>query len=329
MRPSLIPIVKFLCILLLAAAAGAAVLAILCQTLSGWRGNAVPARDRDALAVPGRVTLVVHGVSDDGAVLSGRIKEAVAAAPAAAARPEVYLFRWTQPDGAPPALGHARNSLKGIEAPFLERRENQPAYQVAVAGRLRDFLVAARALYREYGVDGRIDVVAHSQGTLITLEALDQGGEADNVVFMGSPLSYTCDRQDDVIGALPHVHGVLYNYYSPSGARPPHGQGYTALVPGAAARLAGGGPAEGQGRPGAAERPRPHQLLHRGRHPHELPGQAHRGGRPGVPIACGRGAGVHAEVGRADRERRTDRAAMSSITPARWNLTLTRSASEG
>ncbi len=215
-RPPLIPVVKFVCLLLLAAAAGALLLAILYQTLCGWGGNTVPGRGRDALAVPNRVSLVIHGVNDDGAVLSGRIKEAVDEGPAAGARPKVYLFRWTQPDGERPALGHARNSLRGIEARRIDGQENEATYQVAIAGRLRDFLIGARRLYRDYGVDGHIDVVAHSQGTLITLEALDRGGEADNVVFLGSPLCYTGDRQDDVIGALPHVRGVLYNYFTPS-----------------------------------------------------------------------------------------------------------------
>ena len=65
-------------------------------------------------------------------------------------------------------------------------------------------------------MDGKIDVVAHSQGTLITLKALELGAEADNVVFLGSPLTYTGDRQDDVAAALPHVRGVLYNSYTPS-----------------------------------------------------------------------------------------------------------------
>jgi pimeloyl-ACP methyl ester carboxylesterase len=64
-------------------------------------------------------------------------------------------------------------------------------------------------------VDGKVDVIAHSQGTLITLAALEQGADVDNLVFLGSPLIYTGERQEDVIPALPHVRGVLYNYYAP------------------------------------------------------------------------------------------------------------------
>ncbi len=201
-RLSLIAAAKFLCLLPTAAAAGAPVVG--------------DAPNQDALVVPGRVTIVIHGVGDDGAGLSHCFKEAVDEQPTAGPRPEIYLFRWTQPDGDKPAVGHARNSLKGIEERYHDGAENKAAYQVAVAERLRNFLVGARRLYREYGVNGRIDVVAHSQGTLITLEALDQGGEADNLVFLGSPLQYAGERQDDVIGALPHVRGVLYNYYTPS-----------------------------------------------------------------------------------------------------------------
>jgi hypothetical protein len=172
---------------------------------------------RELTCLPaGRVTIVVHGVNDDGATLSGRFKNALVRSPYGDSRQEVYLFRWTQPDGRPPDLRQARNSLLGIAAPRPGDPNADAVYQVEEARRLKDFLAGARSLYREYDVDGRIDVVAHSQGSLITLKALELGSDADDVVFLGSPLLYTGDRQEDVIAALPHVRGVLYNYYTPS-----------------------------------------------------------------------------------------------------------------
>jgi Alpha/beta hydrolase len=164
----------------------------------------------------GHVTVIVHGVNDDGKDWSLRVKDALLAAEPEGEHQEVYLFRWTGPDGGLPPLAHARNSVPALEAKNPDHPESEAAYQVEEARRLKDFIVGTRALFAEYGVDGRINVLAHSQGSLITLKALELGADVDNVVFLGSPLTYTGERQDDVADALPHVRGVLYNYYTPS-----------------------------------------------------------------------------------------------------------------
>jgi hypothetical protein len=162
------------------------------------------------------VTLVLHGVNDDGKDWAARFKKALMQSPYGDSRQEVYLFRWTKPDGSWPDLAHARNRVPGLEKTYPDSPEWEACYQIDVARRLRDFLVGARALYADYGVDGKIDVAAHSQGSLIALKALDLGAEADNLVIMGSPLRYTGERQDDVVAAVPHVRGVIYNYYTRS-----------------------------------------------------------------------------------------------------------------
>jgi hypothetical protein len=179
-------------------------------------GPAAPAPK--AVVVPeAHATVVVHGVNDDGKGWSLRFKQAILGAHGDGAQ-EVYLFRWTQPDGKAPSLYHARSSIEAMDEKYPDHPEMEAGYQVREADRLKEFLVGARALYKEYGVDGRIDVVAHSQGSLLMLKALDLGGEADNVVVLGSPLSYAGERQDDVLDALPHVRGVLYNYFTRSDA---------------------------------------------------------------------------------------------------------------
>jgi len=234
LRSSLIALVRVVGFVLLGVVAGFIVFVMLHAALHTWiPGVAAPTREGrqnnptnpplaaaadEALtvAIPNHVTLIVHGVSDDGKGWSRRFKDALDAGDPTDGLPDVYLFRWTQPDGRAPDFTQARNRVAGLEDRFPDQPATEAVYQVAVAERMHDFLVGARALYAEYGIDGRIDVVAHSQGTLITLEALDQGGEADNVVFLGSPLLYTGDRQDDVIAALPHIRGVLFNYFTPS-----------------------------------------------------------------------------------------------------------------
>jgi hypothetical protein len=228
MRPRATTIALLIHLPALAVAASLLSLTVVYETLAGWRVGEVPLaphggqhdpRTPEAPAVwlpAGHVTVIVHGVNDDGKGWSLRVKDALLAAAPEGKRQEVYLFRWTRPDGGRPLLAHARKSLQAIEEKYPEHPEYEAAYQVEVARRLNAFLAGARALQAEYGVDGRINVLAHSQGSLLTLKALELGAEADNVAFLGSPLTYTGERQDDVVAALPHVRGVLYNYYTPS-----------------------------------------------------------------------------------------------------------------
>ena len=242
-------------LLVLALAAALASLAVVCQTLHAPRGvpryeqlAPEPAADGgEPVSVPpefwefpeeadsaretpsavaggpaatwlsaGHVTIIVHGVSDDGKYWSLRVKDALLAADPEGESQDVYLFRWTGPDGGLPLLAHARNSLRGLEEKDSDHPEWEAAYQIEEAKRLKQFIAGARALFAEYSVDGKINILAHSQGSLITLKALELGADVDNVVFLGSPLDYTGERQDDVAAALPHVRGVLYNYYAPS-----------------------------------------------------------------------------------------------------------------
>jgi hypothetical protein len=216
-------IVEWLLLLGLGLTASAAALATVHEAAAVWGTAARPRPGDDArpsgamepVWLPeGRVTIVVHGVTDDGKTWAPRFKKALTQSPYGDSRQQVYLFRWTGPDRRPPALCHARTSVAGLDARYPDDPQAEAGYQVREARRLRDFLAGARALYREYGVDGRVDVVAHSQGTLLTVKALELGSDADNVVFLGSPLRYTGERQDDVIAALPHVRGVLFNYYT-------------------------------------------------------------------------------------------------------------------
>jgi hypothetical protein len=228
MRPRATTIALLIHLSALAVAASLLSLTVLYETLAGWRAGEVPLaphggrfglRTPEAPAVwlpAGHVTVIVHGVNDDGKGWSLRVKDALRAAAPEGKRQEVYLFRWTRPDGGRPPLAHARNSVKGIEEKYPDHPEWDAAYQVAEARRLKAFLAGARALYKEYGVDGRINVLAHSQGSLNTLKALELRADADDLVFLGSPLTYTGERQDDVVAALPRVRGVLYNYYTPS-----------------------------------------------------------------------------------------------------------------
>jgi pimeloyl-ACP methyl ester carboxylesterase len=213
-RPRWSEIARFLLLLLVVAVVvGLLAVSLGAAALLRSVGECPPSR---RVSLPaGRVVILIHGVNDDGAEWAPRIKKALTQGSSEESPPAVYLFRWTQPDGRPPALAHARNSLKAIDEKDPRCPEMEACYQRDVARRLADLLAGVRALHREYGVDGKVDVIAHSQGTLIALAAMEHGADVDNLVCLGSPLRYTDDRQEDVIHTLPHVRGVVYNYYAP------------------------------------------------------------------------------------------------------------------
>jgi RHS repeat-associated protein len=159
----------------------------------------------DAIDPSGLVIIVVHGVESDGKPWAWEMKKKFDDRSERGKIQEVYMFRWTTPAGKKPPVADGRNSIN-----------NMPAYQVEEAKRLKGFIDEANALFKKKKVNETINVIAHSQGTVITLKALDLGAQVDNVIFMGSPLNYTTDRQEEVLRVLKNIRGKLYNFYSPA-----------------------------------------------------------------------------------------------------------------
>jgi len=61
-----------------------------------------------------------------------------------------------------------------------------------------------------------VNIIAHSNGTLLTCGALLLGTQIDNAIFMGSPLD--CDNrrsQAQLRAASQKIKGELYNFWSP------------------------------------------------------------------------------------------------------------------
>jgi hypothetical protein len=156
MRPRATTIALLIHLSALAVAASLLSLTVLHGALADWRAGEVPLAphgSRHDLRTPeappvwlpaGHVTVIVHGVNDDGKGWSLRVKDAQRAAAPEGKRQEVYLFRWTRPDGGRPPLAHARNSLRGIEEKYPDHPEWEAAYQVEEARRLKAFLAGAR-----------------------------------------------------------------------------------------------------------------------------------------------------------------------------------------
>lgn len=82
-------------------------------------------------------------------------------------------------------------------------------YQGHAAVRLKELIDAAKKL------GAQVNVIAHSNGTLITCGALMLGASIDNFILMGSPLD--CDNarsQDELTRAITHVSGAVTNFWS-------------------------------------------------------------------------------------------------------------------
>jgi len=82
-------------------------------------------------------------------------------------------------------------------------------YQGHAAVRLKELLDEAKKL------GAQLNVIAHSNGTLVTCGALMLGAKIDNFIVMGSPLD--CDNetsQNELSRALSHVSGTATNFWS-------------------------------------------------------------------------------------------------------------------
>ncbi len=83
-------------------------------------------------------------------------------------------------------------------------------YQGHSAVRLKELIDACRKLAPQ------VNVIAHSNGTLLTAAALLLGAKLDNYIMMGSPLD--CDNtrsQKELAAALKNVSGKVSNFWSP------------------------------------------------------------------------------------------------------------------
>jgi hypothetical protein len=83
-------------------------------------------------------------------------------------------------------------------------------YQGHSAVRLKELMDAC------HGLGAPVNVIAHSNGTLLTVAALLLGARLDNLLMMGSPLDCDNDRsQTELATALRSVSGQVINFWSP------------------------------------------------------------------------------------------------------------------
>ncbi|MBK8270766.1 MAG: hypothetical protein IPK83_21660 [Planctomycetes bacterium] len=87
-------------------------------------------------------------------------------------------------------------------------------YMIEAIVRMTQVLDELNQLQSKYPSDCEsISVIAHSQGTIITLGALHTGVAIDNLIMMGSPLDVE-DSKNDLTLAQSSIRGATYNYWS-------------------------------------------------------------------------------------------------------------------
>jgi hypothetical protein len=92
-------------------------------------------------------------------------------------------------------------------------------YQWCAVAKLKN-LVASLELNGTIDGDTKVSVFSHSQGTVVTLTALQEGMQIDHWVLMGSPLAQEVLQEGydhtDFLNAARNVRGVIFNLNSPA-----------------------------------------------------------------------------------------------------------------
>jgi hypothetical protein len=151
------------------------------------------------------INILVHGVNTDAAWF-GLVEKAMTAKSAYVVLP----FSWGDYENRKQG-GHPNYAADEVIQLFKNGAFSYDRiYQGHSAVRLKELIDACRKLVPQ------VNVIAHSNGTLLTAAALLLGARLDNYVMMGSPLD--CDNsrsQKELSTALENVSGKVYNFWSP------------------------------------------------------------------------------------------------------------------
>jgi RHS repeat-associated protein len=159
----------------------------------------------------GNVAIIIHGVLSDGTPWSFQMfkglhsywKSNDLVESNDDTRMRVYRFVWTKDGQKPPA--------KDAVGKVADMKPYQHQAADSLKGAINDF----RKLLDDYKCDEPIDIIAHSMGTLIALDALQKGAAVDNVIFLGSPLNAKTAKSDiDLALKNKRFRGSLTNYWS-------------------------------------------------------------------------------------------------------------------
>jgi len=168
----------------------------------------------------GLVVILIHGVNTDAKWFS-RAETGLKAFWKKAGLKEqaIVEFSWgddcsnfgfSRKQGGQP--NYATDSVEGIKSTSPNRE-----YMVQGAKRMGYILNKLNSAKASSSSKEPIDVIAHSQGTILTLAALHAGSTLDNFIMQGSPLDVWNGgliKDNDLIKAKPNIRGNVFNYWS-------------------------------------------------------------------------------------------------------------------
>ncbi|MCD4749701.1 MAG: RHS repeat-associated core domain-containing protein, partial [Thermoanaerobaculales bacterium] len=168
----------------------------------------------------GDVTILIHGANTTAGWFS-RAKTGLSGyeTSSGASHQEVIEFSWGDPE-----VGFRKKRKQGGRPHYATDSvadmysSKKRAYMVRAVERLKGILDRLNLERANQKSTEPINVIAHSQGTIITLGALHLGAEVDNFLMMGSPLDVFSQgklrENDDLSMAQSFIRGGLYNYWS-------------------------------------------------------------------------------------------------------------------
>ncbi|HYE07011.1 MAG TPA: immunoglobulin domain-containing protein [Planctomycetota bacterium] len=174
----------------------------------------------------GLVAVLIHGVNTDAAWFE-RAEQGLNDYWDANGmqRQRIIHFKWGDKDGDRWLGGDKQGGLPNYATDNVADMYANPnggkdrRYLGNAATRLRQLLDQLNAIKVATGSDEEITVIAHSQGSLITLGALQAGGSLDQLIIQGSPLDELPfdPFKSDILKARRRragIRGNLYNYWS-------------------------------------------------------------------------------------------------------------------
>ena len=170
----------------------------------------------------GLAVVLIHGVNTDAAWFK-TAEQGLKAYWKKNNQPEqaIIHFKWGDPgtmfglsrkQGGHPH--YATQSVKEMSSSGALSKER--GYMLTSVTRLKNLLNLLNTVAKREGSKEPITIIAHSQGTIISLGALQQGAKIDNLIMMGSPLDVLPfnKKKNDLLKAKSSIRGSVFNYWS-------------------------------------------------------------------------------------------------------------------
>jgi RHS repeat-associated protein len=160
-----------------------------------------------ALDPSGHIIIYVHGIRDDSFSWALSLHDGINAAwadnPTSKPAQDRFVLNWKGPvkpiDIFKDLLPTIADRQRPKQSPTLTDAKNsleQTLNDTETKRAVEDLISAVKQIRDNFPKDCKepINIVAHSQGTLVTLAALDQGMKVDNVILLNSPLHIDTEK---------------------------------------------------------------------------------------------------------------------------------------